>query len=141
MNFLTLTSQMDAGKSEHAKLLVSVRDGTQNLPTPEQWASSILAMNGYSALSVEANRVASALESAYLFDLSLWDLAKNNTYDFLKHASDWIDSQQLYYLADPSIHFLTTDESTIRKRVAASSQAARILTLRDEAKKLGCTIT
>jgi hypothetical protein len=141
MDFLTFSSQMDEGKSEHANLLVSVRNGTQMRPTPEQWAASILAMNGCVCSSDEAKKVATALDAAYVLDSYLWELAKNNSYNFLKHASDWMDVEHLHYLADPSIHFLTNDESTIKRRVLASTQANRILILKDEVKKLGFNIT
>jgi hypothetical protein len=142
MDFLAFSAQMDEGKSEHAKLLVSVRNGTQGRPTPEQWASSILAMNGCPVgLSDEAKRVAAALDGAYRLDSFLWEMAKNNTYDFLKHASDWLDIEHLHYLADPSIHFLTNDKSTIMSRLSGTPQANRILILAEEAKRLGLSVT
>lgn len=46
MDFLTFSAQTDEGKSEHARLLASVREGALSRPTPEQWACSILAMKG-----------------------------------------------------------------------------------------------
>jgi hypothetical protein len=53
-------------------------------------------------------------------------LARTNTYDFSKHDSDWLDLQQLYYLAEPSI-FLVTFDSKIKLRTANSRQIGQIL--------------
>jgi len=68
----------------------------------------------------------SALDAAWRYELARYDLAKNQRYDFAKHDSDWLDGQLLYYLADPLIHFVTSD-AKIKHRTQDSSQADRIL--------------
>jgi len=42
-----------------------------------------------------------------------------------KNETDWMDMNQLFYLADSSVYFLTDDER-IRKRCDDSPQAVRI---------------
>jgi hypothetical protein len=70
------------------------------------------------------------LDAAYRFDHSLWDLALNSKYDFIEHASDWIDVQQLYYLSDDQMHFVTNDSKHIGS-TRGSSQHGRILSYQD----------
>ena len=51
--------------------------------------------------------------------------AENRDYDPSKHKNDLLDSEQLVYLADPPLHFLTCDGG-YSKRVTKSEQATRI---------------
>ena len=53
--------------------------------------------------------------------------AENRDYDPARHRNDLLDSEQLVYLADPPIHFLTCDGG-YSKRVTKSEQAKRIHT-------------
>lgn len=48
----------------------------------------------------------------------------NKNYNFLKHQNDALDAEQLVYLADPGLHFLTGD--TGFQEVKESEQRARI---------------
>ena len=59
-----------------------------------------------------------------------WDLRKDKGYDFSKHASDLVDGQQLAYLAEASMHFITSDRK-LKSRVADSPQSARVCSWRD----------
>ena len=54
----------------------------------------------------------------------LWKAAANKGYNFLSHKNDILDSEQLVYLADPKLHFLTCD--TGFRSVEDSEQKARI---------------
>jgi hypothetical protein len=54
--------------------------------------------------------------------------AENRDYDPAKHKNDLLDSEQLVYLADPTLHFLTCDRG-YAKRVTKSEQAKRIHTV------------
>jgi hypothetical protein len=61
-----------------------------------------------------------------LYELKRYSLAKDTPYDFTKHGSDWLDSQLLYYFADPVIHLVTCDLK-IKDRTKDSTQSSRIL--------------
>ena len=76
------------------------------------------------------------LEAAFALNAFLCDQAKRPGYDFVDHDSDWIDVHQLFYLSDPSVHFLTRDK-TLRNRVVHCGQAKRIFILDDVPKVLG----
>jgi hypothetical protein len=70
------------------------------------------------------------LDAAYHYDQFLWELAEKHKYDFASHDSDWIDEQQLFYLADPAILFITSD-TKIRLRTSKSKQADRVLSFEE----------
>jgi len=132
-----LQTVMDREKTSHATLLESMCDSNNPRPTPAELAIGFLAGNGYSCTPQEAVILASKLEAGYRFESALWDLAKCNTYKFDEKPSDWIDFQQLCYLADPNIHFLTDDKKTILNRVAGTAQSHQIIILAKEAQRLG----
>jgi hypothetical protein len=70
------------------------------------------------------------LSASRLHAKSLWELRKNKLYDFSKHASDLVDGQQLAYLADASMHFITSDRK-LKSRIADSPQSARVWSWKD----------
>lgn len=74
--------------------------------------------------------VAERTNAAYRFSLSLWRLAKDPRYNIAKYKSDLVDAQQLYYLCDDNLTFLTAD-TKIKNKVIDSPQASRILTLQE----------
>ena len=104
----------------------------QRLQVPELtrdvWADLIL--KSYAKETTPTNRalVLHKLDAAYRFDLSIWNHAKDPKYNLLKHRTDLVDAQQLYYLCNPEVHFLTTD-ARLRNRVLNSTQSGRIMTL------------
>ena len=74
-------------------------------------------------------RVATAsegLDAAFLFERHLFSMLRSS-YGFRANRSDLIDAQQLYYLLDPTLHFVTDDDRLIGY-VRESTQANRIMT-------------
>jgi hypothetical protein len=74
-------------------------------------------------------RIATAsegLDAAFQFERHLFSMLKSR-YGFRSNTSDLIDAQQLYYLLDPTIHFVTDDDRLIGY-VRKSTQANRIMT-------------
>ena len=78
----------------------------------------------------QAQKLASALDAAYEYEKHLCEIAKNGMFNFDNHGGDWIDLQQLFYLADPNVYFLTEDKD-IRQRCGSSLQSNRILLLKE----------
>ncbi len=74
----------------------------------------------------DCRRIAESLDAAFQFDMSLYGRARTSNYNFGKHRTEWIDEQQLYYLSDPDMHFLTRD-GRLREWIKASTQANRVL--------------
>ena len=75
--------------------------------------------------------LAKCLSAAFEYERTKFNLAANNSkLNVGKWDSDWGDFQQLFYLCDPSLHFLTDDEG-IRTRCKGSEQSKRIILLKE----------
>jgi hypothetical protein len=83
-------------------------------------------------LTIENKRVIErALDAVYQHDRSVRTKSvAHEKFNFKKHATSWLDSQQLFYLADPNFIFVTGDAKLIRE-VSASSQAKRTIHFQD----------
>jgi len=119
--------QLKSGKEQHAQVLESLRRGVVRRSTPETWAGGVLRTAGISITPENAKKVLTVLDAVYRYDTFLWDLAEKQKYDFSQHDSDWLDSQQLYYLADPNVILVTSDRN-LKHRTNASTQQNRIVT-------------
>jgi hypothetical protein len=93
---------------------------------------------GLSPSVANDQKVASALDAAYEFDVSLWELARTSNYDYAKHDTDWTDHQQLYYLCAADVHFVTSDKR-LMQRISGSGQAARVMSF-DALRSLALTL-
>jgi hypothetical protein len=80
-----------------------------------------------------AQSVASALSAYYEYEEEKLRIASENPeYRFEKHQNDLLDAEQLVYLTDPDLRFLTCD-SGYERRIAQSSQRIQISTVSPEA--------
>ena len=95
-------------------------------PTREQWAAPALSQIGLADEESRA-RLLEALAACYQFDCWLWNAAKNHNYDLQENISDLIDAQQLPYLCDPAVIFITNDTDH-KKRLRGNPQGGRIKT-------------
>jgi hypothetical protein len=120
---------------EHAELLQGIRDGRIEMPRPNSWAAWILHQFSLKPYKDDCKLLASSLDAAFRFGLALSEMAKNKSYDFTAHASDWGDVLQLYYLCDEAMHMLTLD-ADFRNRTKGSVQRSRILLYSDFVKKM-----
>lgn len=125
-NLDMVVRQAQNGKDAHSQALKDLRTNKLLRPTQQQWAASVILSLKTRLTNSKVGRLCSALDAAYQYESCLYDLAQNNSYDFSKHDSDWLDLQQLYYLADPSVVLVTLD-SKIKLRSARSHQLGQIL--------------
>ena len=139
LNFELIEQLLESGKAEHTRLLELLRAKQLRRPLPEEWVKASFQHLNLELAQSEWRRLPAALESAFALNDFLCDQAEQNTYSFADHDSDWIDVQQLFYLSDPSIHFLTHDER-LRNRVRGCGQAARIISFRDLLTELGISL-
>ena len=119
-------AQLSQGEHEHVEELQKLRGGSLQVPSNLAWAAGILARQGLSPTPEDCMKLAESLDAAFHFDMCLYGLAQTSNYNFEKHRTDWIDEQQLYYLTDSRVHFLTRD-GRLREWTKASTQACRIL--------------
>lgn len=119
-----------AGKNFHRLSLERIRDGKSTLGSPVGWAAMIAHQMNRRLTLEKAVQFASALDGAYEYEKALCGAVRGSNYNFEKHDGDWIDMQQLFYLADPNVWFLTEDEN-IRQRCRMSDKSKRILLLKE----------
>ena len=98
-----LAKQVESGKKNHSLSLENLRLGKLIASTPQKWVQAVLRETEVPINPGNEKTLLDALDAAIRHDLSLYDLAKNHLYDFTEHDSDWIDGQQLLYLADPCL--------------------------------------
>lgn len=95
--------------------------------SPDAWASSLLRFYGISRDDVALAEVAERLSANYEFEMYVNNLVQNENFTISKNTSDLIDGQQLCYLCDPNVVFITND-SDFKNRTQNSPQANRIKT-------------
>jgi len=89
------------------------------------FARSIARQAGFDEAKVDADLVAKKLDAYYLFEKGRMRIgAQNIDYNVGKHSNDVWDAEQLIYLADPTLHFLTSDKGF--RRIEKSHQAKRV---------------
>jgi hypothetical protein len=97
---------------------------------PEGWASFILNSYSIAGSAFDSASIATRLSAAYEFEMSLNILIRDRGFSVEKNRGDLVDGQQLFYLFDPIVVFITND-NRIKRRTAASAQSTRIITFRD----------
>ena len=83
-----------------------------------------------------SGKLATALDAAYVYQREVIHLSSSAGYNSQKHASDWLDWNQLIYLSDPAIQILTCDVR-LRNRCSSSAQSKRVVLLADFLEKRG----
>jgi hypothetical protein len=128
LDIAMIDSQLQAGKDDHASRLRHARESKTPDLTPQGWGAELLRFLKEDPTDERCLKLGSAAGAAYALDRELWRLARTSTYDFSQHDSDWIDRQQLMYLADPRIVMVTNEQSLLR-RISGSGQEERVIRL------------
>jgi len=86
---------------------------------------SIARQAGFDEAKVDVDFVVKSLNAHYVFESHRMEVgARNHDYNVDKHSNDVYDAELLIYLADPTLHLLTSDKGF--RRVERSSQANRV---------------
>lgn len=96
--------------------------------SPQIWASNLLQFYGVPGSAESIADVVERLSATYEFEMAVNKLVQNPNFPVSRRTSDLVDGQQLCYLCDPNVVFITND-SDFRTRVGKSAQAKRIKTL------------
>jgi len=122
---------LDAGRDESARNFSAVLDGWRSegqLPEKEHraiFARSIARRAGVDETTVDVDFVVKHLNALYVFENYRMEVgAKNRDYNVNRHSNDVYDAELLIYLADPTLHLLTSDKGFCR--VEKSTQANRV---------------
>jgi predicted nucleic acid-binding protein len=95
--------------------------------SPQLWASKLLEFYGVSGSADSITDVAERLSATYEFEMAVNKLVQNPNFPVPRRTSDLVDGQQLCYLCNPNVVFITND-SDFRTRAVKSPQAKRIKT-------------
>jgi len=126
MDFGKIRVPQENGNREYARRM-NLRRQKGYIPTSERHAEGILSNLRITPANGDVAAVAHALDAAFHYERFL--LAEiGPDYDYLKNASDWVDRQMLYYLADPKMHIVTND-TKIKLRCGRSMQSDRVLVI------------
>ncbi len=126
-DFDLIMKQQENGKTAYVQRLKELQTGARRIPSQEQWAESFLLAINIPPTPEAIATLTPRLEAEYVSSLAIWKMVINDPqYNLTKNRNDWEDSQQLLYLADPLMNFIT-DDSRIIARVSASSSIARII--------------
>jgi predicted nucleic acid-binding protein len=120
---------------QHSELLQGIREGKIDMPVPKIWAAWILRQHNLVPYTDECKKLVSSLDAAFRFSCSLGRATKDKGYNFHRHASNWGDTTQLFYLCDPSMHVITSD-ADFSNRTKGSPQRSRILLYRNLVRSL-----
>ena len=124
-------SNHQSGISNYVDTHDEIRRLEQFVADRELWLLSKTRHLGLLQLSdEEVQKLAVALDGAYEYAAWLRSELKNPSYSPSKERSAWIDYQQLFYLADPTIHILRVDND-FKQRSGGSVQMSRLLMLPD----------
>jgi hypothetical protein len=124
IDFSIIERQQEAGKKAFTTVMNRHRRNNK-ARSAENIADGILQNIGLIPKDdSDRHRMMAALDAVIKYQTSLLKLSSK--YDYSKHDSDWVDSQMLYYLADPTMSIVTNDRN-LRARCASSSQADRII--------------
>jgi len=89
------------------------------------FARSIARRAGVDETKVDVDFVVNNLNALYVFDSARMQAGADNLqYNVEKRANDVYDAELLIYLADPTLHLLTSDKGF--HRIAKSSQQNRV---------------
>lgn len=125
---------MDRGKEETAQNFGRLLEFARKAPLSEEefsseWFRGIANRVKADPTSRVVSDIVSKLSAYHEFEHSKLNIAlQNRDYNVKKHMNDLFDAEQLIYLADPTLHFLTCDYG-IRSLVKSSPQAERIITV------------
>jgi hypothetical protein len=129
---LTLVkNQSEEGKAVWVRELELAKNGGKRMPPRNTYAEFILHFDLKADATTEnIRKVSEGLDAGYCHLSHVHHESTKGNYRFDKHPQDWIDNEQLMYLADPDFTFVTLDRRLIAK-LAKSSQKARVREFND----------
>lgn len=129
-----LKGELDKHKTEMANMLVSIVDQyrQERNKFDDLWTDGLLKRTGLPSNICSRQSIISKLSALYEFDKHGFEAALSDVnYPATKYSNDNLDREQLIYLADQSLHFVTCDKQYSKKTVA-SSHSERIHTVKPE---------
>ena len=130
-----LKDVMDRMKKKTAEDFARLMEAAREEPLvgekfSDAWFRGIASRIKADPVSKAMSEMVSTLSAYHEYEETKLQVALNSKgYNPEKHANDLLDAEQLIYLSDPSLHFLTCDGG-FRDLVKKSPQAKRIVTVK-----------
>jgi len=123
----------DKTAQDFGRLIQAARkEGLEGEKFSEAWFQGIANRIKAEPKSRDMSEIVSTLNAYHEFERSKLQVALGNeNYNPEKHKNDLLDAEQLIYLSDPSVCFLTCDKG-FANLVKNSSQAKRVITVSPE---------
>lgn len=136
-----VTADVSKGQAIHIQTLQAAKEGKLDLDNQLLWALNFGRFYNYELDEEQVKGMATALDAVYNYQKRVWAMSIKDNFkpDSENNEGDWLDMNQLFYLADPLMHFLT-DDSGIKERCKDSNQVDRILRLKDYLPSEGLTL-
>ncbi len=93
----------------------------------ELWAKMLLEHLKQPDTPANRQLAANSLNAQFLLSRFFLQAKSDDRYDFFRHSSDLVDLQQLSYLVDPNIVFVSNDRK-LKAHIRASPQSSRVWT-------------
>lgn len=115
------------GKAQYIRRLRALRAQAREPDNIGYWASKMVHQLQLPLTRANKQILQKALEPVYRHDASVRAKSlTNRNFNFKKHASSWLDSNQLFYLADSNFVFVSADAKLIQE-LSGSTQAKRVI--------------
>jgi hypothetical protein len=116
---------LSIGKSWYSVPLLAAKANNLTPGNREIWTRHLARFWSVVLSDEEVEALALVLDAAYEYQKTVWTMS-GGSFNPERNENDWIDWNQLFYLADPSVLFVT-EEGKIRERCQGSSQSSRIV--------------
>jgi len=112
----SLRKEVEDGKKLWAEQLTFAKKDGKEMPSVEGYAGFVLRFELHAPRTQHnVQQISKALDAAYCHLAHVHHQCTKGTYRVENNLQDWIDNQQLMYLADPNMIFVTADRRLIAK--------------------------
>lgn len=114
-------------RSEYVRRSEGWRTGQIDRPHPITVAANLLRDSGVDPYTELCQRLSLSLDAVNSAIDWFWKMSKNPTYDFETRKNNWDDIQQLYYLCNSSMVFVTLNTRDFMQWMKGSKQISQVL--------------
>ena len=122
--------QICRGKEDFVKQLKLLSKAPPDALARKRWAARKVIALELERTVKNRLRIEICLDAVYEHLACSLEKARNFDYNFKKHETAWLDSQQLHYLADPT-HIFITNDGHLKEETVKSTQSLRIVTFEE----------
>lgn len=120
----------EEARSEFVQLSEGWRSGKVDEPRAITVAANLLHDSGVEPSTALSEKLSRALDAVNSTIKWFWNTSSDSGYSFERHKNDWDDIQQLYYLCDPLMIFVTLNTSDFVKWTKNSTQGSQVVSWR-----------